>query len=73
MKKRILIKSEQKQLNEWAYLSIGATGGPNLKGQNHGMINDRHGLVVDHLHQVNKNLNRESVHKFVQDTKGMDE
>jgi len=63
-------KAEKKQLNEWAYLSVGATGGPNIQGANHGLINDRHGLVVDHLNQVGRNVKKESVKEFVQNTKG---
>tara|TARA_R100001594_G_scaffold138584_1_gene182304 strand:- start:38 stop:379 length:342 start_codon:yes stop_codon:yes gene_type:complete len=63
-------KAERKQINEWAALSVGATGGPNIKGQNHGLTNDRFGLVVDHLGDVSKNIKRESVKQFVQDTNG---
>ncbi len=62
-------------LNEWATLNnpgmnYGGYGGPNIQGDNHGKINDRLGLVVDHLQQVKTNIKKESMWEFVQDVNG---
>ena len=70
-KKRIRNSHSPKEnLNEWATLSFGGHGGPNVKGDNHGKINDRLGLVVDHLNQVKTNIKKESMFEFVQDVNG---
>jgi|TARA_R110002167_G_scaffold284598_5_gene489683 hypothetical protein len=51
-------------------VSYGGNGGPNIQGDNHGMANDRLGLVVDHLNQVSTNIKKESMWEFVQDVSG---
>ena len=51
-------------------ISYGGHGGPDIKGDNHGMVNDRLGLVVDHLNQVKTNLKKESLWEFAQDAHG---
>ena len=63
-------KSKKTSLKEWATLSYGGNGGPSIEGDNHGMTHDRLGLVIDHLGEVRTNLNKESVHEFVQDAQG---
>ena len=42
----------------------------NSSSDNHGLANDRLGLVMNHLGETRTNLNKESVHEFVQDAQG---
>tara|TARA_R110002051_G_scaffold177105_3_gene247064 strand:- start:1596 stop:1928 length:333 start_codon:yes stop_codon:yes gene_type:complete len=63
-------KPKKANLNEWATLSYGGHGGPSIEGDNHGLANDRLGLVMNHLGETRTNLNKESVHEFVQDAQG---
>ena len=63
-----------KQLNEWSTRPMGglnsSLGKLNIPKENHGLANDRTGLVIDHLGDVNRYVKKESVSEFVQDVKG---
>ena len=63
-------EEEKRNIKEWTTLSYGGNGGPSIDGDNHGMIQDRLGLVFDHLGEVRTNLKKESVHEFTQDAQG---
>jgi len=58
--------------------SFGATlsspeGQLNMEPENHALSDDRHGLVVNHLNEVNRYVNEESLHEFVQGFNEMEE
>ena len=63
-------KANKTSLKEWAVLSSGGHGGPSIDGDNHGLAQDRLGLVINHLGETRTNLNKESVSEFVQDAQG---
>jgi len=60
---------ERTPLNEWRLQGALSSqhGQLNMQPENHALADDRHGLVVDHLNQVRKLVDKEQVHKFVQD------
>lgn len=59
-------------LNEWATLSSDK-GQLNMEPENHALSNDRHGLVVNHLNEVNRYINQESLHQFVEEVNKVEE
>jgi len=59
-------------LNEWATLSSDK-GQLNMEPENHALSDDRHGLVVNHLNEVSKYVNVESLHKFVEEVNKAEE
>ena len=65
-------KAKKSNLNEWAEIHVprNSQGEPLIDGDNHGLTQDRLGLVINHLGESRTNLNKESVHEFVQDAKG---
>jgi len=63
---------DKTQLNEWATLSSDK-GQLNLEPENHALSDDRHGLVVNHLNEVNRYIDQESLHQFVEEVKKVEE
>ena len=65
-----------KKLNEWIARPMGginsSLGKLDIPKDNHGLTNDRTGLVVNHLGDVNKYIKKESVAEFVQNFQGWD-
>ena len=59
-------------LNEWATLSSDK-GQLNMERENHALSDDRHGLVVNHLNEVNRYINQESLHQFVEEVNKVEE
>jgi len=59
-------------LNEWATLSSDK-GQLNMEPENHALSDDRHGLVVNHLNEVNRYINQESLHQFVEEVNKVEE
>lgn len=59
-------------LNEWATLSSDK-GELNMEPENHALSDDRHGLVVNHLNEVNRYINQESLHQFVEEVNKVEE
>jgi len=58
--------------------SLGATlsspeGQLNMEPENHALSDDRHGLVVNHLNEVSRYVNEESLHQFVQEVNDIQE
>jgi hypothetical protein len=73
MRIRNLHSNESKTtLNEWASLSSDK-GQLKMEPENHALSDDRHGLVVNHLNEVNKYIDEVSLHKFVQDVNEIEE
>ena len=72
---RALHKSEEntKNLNEWIARPMGglnsSLGKLDIPKNNHGLANDRYGLVVNHIGDVNKLVKNESFTEVVQDIK----
>lgn len=63
---------DKTQLNEWATLSSDK-GQLNLEPENHALSDDRHGLVVNHLNEVNRYIDQESLHQFVEEVKKVED
>tara|TARA_R110000803_G_scaffold129384_1_gene196663 strand:+ start:234 stop:590 length:357 start_codon:yes stop_codon:yes gene_type:complete len=63
---------EKNQLNEWATLSSDE-GQLNMEQGNHALSSDRHGLVVNHLNEVSKLVDQESLHEFVEEVNKVEE
>ncbi len=65
-------ESSKNQLNEWASLSSDK-GQLNMEPENHALSDDRHGLVVNHLNEVSKYIDQESLHEFVEEVNKVEE
>ena len=67
-------EKDSKKLNEWVARPMGginsSLGKLDIPKDNHGLVNDRTGLVVNHLGEVSKYVKEESISEFVQDVKG---
>jgi len=67
-------EKNSKKLNEWIARPMGSIssslGKLDIPKDNHGLANDRTGLVVNHLGDVERYVKKESVSEFVQDVKG---
>ena len=59
-------------LNEWATLSSDK-GQLNMEPGNHALSHDRHGLVINHLNEVSKYIDQESLHEFVEEVNKVEE
>ena len=44
-----------------------------MEPENHALSDDRHGLVVNHLNEVSKYIDQESLHQFVEEVNKMEE
>ena len=64
-------KPNKNQLNEWHFKFKSRT--INMEPENHALSDDRHGLVINHLNEVNRYVNEESLHEFVKDVNQMEE
>tara|TARA_R110000787_G_scaffold155819_7_gene269654 strand:+ start:444 stop:806 length:363 start_codon:yes stop_codon:yes gene_type:complete len=60
-----------KKLEEWVARPMGGVnsslGSLDIPKDNHGLTNDRTGLVVNHLGEVSRYVKEESISEFVQD------
>tara|TARA_R100000951_G_scaffold30851_2_gene26505 strand:+ start:275 stop:904 length:630 start_codon:yes stop_codon:yes gene_type:complete len=66
------LKSGDDLLSEWATLSSNK-GQLNMEPENHALSSDRHGLVINHLNEVNKYIDQESLHQFVEEVNKVEE
>ena len=57
---------------EWASLSSDK-GQLNMEPGNHALSDDRHGLVINHLNEVSRYIDQESLHQFVEEVNKVEE
>ncbi len=64
--------TDKGQLNEWASLSSNQ-GQLKMEPENHALSDDRHGLVINHLNEVSKYIDQQSLHQFVEEVNKVEE